>query len=131
MNVKFSFAQKAIISLLSKVNIKSKNLFYKIWSVWYAIWEYGIKRETLASKLKKIFIRVAQIDILFESVTQKVKVKLLVAGQSFRHFLNQTSNQKLLLPKLLCLVCNMRLSHRKWMSSFHLLKKQSFRCFLK
>ena len=37
VKVKFSFAQKAIILLLSKVNIKSKNLFYKIWSVWYAI----------------------------------------------------------------------------------------------
>ena len=35
--VKLSFGQKAVISSLSKLNIESKNFFYKSCSVWYAI----------------------------------------------------------------------------------------------
>ena len=43
MKVKLSFGHKAVISSLSKLNIESKNFFYKSCSVWYAIWDYHIK----------------------------------------------------------------------------------------
>ena len=43
MKVKLSFGHKAVISSLSKLGIKSKNFFYKGYSVWYAIWEGFIK----------------------------------------------------------------------------------------
>ena len=40
------------------------------------LYEQRLQKSKLSIKFKKIFIRVAQIDILFESVTQKVKAKL-------------------------------------------------------
>ena len=43
VKVKLSFGHKAVISSLSKLNIESKNFFYKSCSVWYAIWEYEWK----------------------------------------------------------------------------------------
>ena len=41
MKVFLSFGHKAVISPLFKINIVSKNLFYKSCSVWYATWKYG------------------------------------------------------------------------------------------
>ena len=46
LKVKMSFGPKAVISSLSKLNIESKNFFYKRCSVWYAIWECQIKSES-------------------------------------------------------------------------------------
>ena len=40
MKVKLSFGQRAVSSSLSKLIIKSKNFFYKSYSVWYAISEF-------------------------------------------------------------------------------------------
>ena len=46
---KLSFAHKPFISSLSKLNIVFKNFSHKSCSVWYAIWECGIKSESLAA----------------------------------------------------------------------------------
>ena len=39
---------KAVILSLSKLNVESKNFFYKTCSVWYVTLECGIKSESLA-----------------------------------------------------------------------------------
>ena len=46
LKVKLSFGHKAVISSLSKLNIESKNFFYRSCSVWYATWKYHIKNES-------------------------------------------------------------------------------------
>ena len=48
VKVKLPFVHKAIISSNSKLNIESKDFFYKSCSVWHAIWECLIKRGSLA-----------------------------------------------------------------------------------
>ena len=46
VKVKLSFGHKAVISSLSKLNIETKNLFYKSCSVWFALRECHIKSES-------------------------------------------------------------------------------------
>ena len=44
-----SFTHKAVIWSLFKLNIVLKNLFHKSGSIWFAIWGWGIKSESLAA----------------------------------------------------------------------------------
>ena len=44
VEVKMSFGHKAVISSLSKLNIKAENFFYKSCSFCYAILEYDINK---------------------------------------------------------------------------------------
>ena len=46
VKIKLSFGHEAVISSLSKLNIESKNFFYKRCSVWYAYLDYDIKSES-------------------------------------------------------------------------------------
>ena len=127
MKVKLSFGQKTVISSLSKLTFESKNLFYKSCSVWYAIWEFWMKSETLAlighktvisslSKLKtnqkNFFFKSCSIFYTFLRFSHK-------KWMSFCHFLNKTSIQKTSLQKLLSLVCDLWMCHKKWKLSCH------------
>ena len=64
MKVKLSFGHKAVISSLSKLNMESKNFFYKSCLVWYAIKDYDKKvkvklsfgQKTVISSLSKLNI---------------------------------------------------------------------------
>ena len=88
MKVKLSFGHKAVISSLSKLNIKSEILLFKSLSVWYAILECYIKSESLAV--------ICSYSIHF--VTFWTKLQII----------------KFLLKKLFILVCYLRISHKKW-----------------
>ena len=57
-----SFGHKAVNSALSKLNIESKNLFYKSCSVWYAFWECGIKSEIS----KKVILSLSELNMKWE-----------------------------------------------------------------
>ena len=76
MKVKLSYGHTEIIMSLSKLNMISKNFFYKSCSVCYAFWECDIKSESRAvisslskldTKSKTYFRRDAQFCMLFEN----------------------------------------------------------------
>ena len=54
LKVKLSFGHKAVILSLSKLNIESKNFFYKSCSVWNVIWECDKKIDKLGLSWAKL-----------------------------------------------------------------------------
>ena len=69
MKVKLLFGQKAVVWSLSKLNIESKNFFYKSCSVWYAVWECQIK-----AKVKLLFGHKAVISSLSKQSIEQKKI---------------------------------------------------------